>query len=168
MDREPCRTAFTVEVKGQELALHEPRLKHALGLGYAVAPVAADHMMNIHDTNYTGPSGDLAHVNAVYQVGPQPANDLGPEKMTIFYHEVNWMHFQDCAVICMFYPYDYSHLAEALSGVTGCDYAPADVLLVGEPRATACTLVQPPRGPHRGRRSFAETCDDGVPGRAAG
>ena len=32
--------AFTLEVKGQELALHEPRLKHGLGLGYAVAPIA--------------------------------------------------------------------------------------------------------------------------------
>ena len=82
--------AFTVEVKGQELALHEPRLKPALGLGYAVAPVGADHMMNIHDTNYTGPSGDLARVNAVYKVGPLPANDLGVEKVTLFYDEVNW------------------------------------------------------------------------------
>jgi aldehyde:ferredoxin oxidoreductase len=124
--------AFTVEVKGQELALHEPRLKPALGLGYAVAPVGADHMMNIHDTNYTGPTGDLARVNAVYKVGPLPATDLGIEKVTVFYHEVNWMHFQDCAVTCMFYPYDYTHLAEALSGVTGRDYAPADILAVGE------------------------------------
>ena len=36
--------------------------------------------------------------------------------MQIFYHEVNWMHFQDCALICHFYCYDYEHLAEALSG----------------------------------------------------
>jgi len=124
--------AFTLEVKGQELALHEPRLKHALGLGYAVAPVGADHMMNIHDTNYTGPGDGLARVNAVFQVGPLPADDLGAEKVMLFHHEVNWQHFQDCAVTCMFYPYDYTHLAEALSGVTGRDYAPADILAVGE------------------------------------
>lgn len=123
---------LTVEVKGQELALHEPRLKHGLGLGYMVAPMGADHMVNIHDTNYTAPSGDLKRVNAVYQVGPLPANDLGPEKVELFYHEVNWMHFQDCAVTCMFYPYDYMHLSEALSGVTGCEYAPRDILAVGE------------------------------------
>jgi aldehyde:ferredoxin oxidoreductase len=124
--------AFTLEVKGQELALHEPRLKHGLGLGYAVAPVGADHMMNMHDTMFSWPSGDLARVNAVYPVGPLPANDLGHEKTMVFYHEVNWQHFQDCAVTCMFYPYNYSHLAEALSGVTGRDYAPADILAVGE------------------------------------
>ena len=101
-------------------------------MGYAVAPVGADHMMNIHDTDYTAPGDGLERVNAVYPVGPLPANDLSLEKMTLFYHEVNWKHFQDCAVTCMFYPYDYNHLAEALSGVTGHDYAPADILAVGE------------------------------------
>jgi len=124
--------ALTVEVKGQELPMHEPRLKHALGLGYVVAPVGADHMMNIHDTNYTAPGDSLARVNTVLPVGPLPANDLSAEKVRLFYHEVNWQHFQDCAVTCMFYPYDYTHLAEALSGVTGHDFAPADILAVGE------------------------------------
>jgi aldehyde:ferredoxin oxidoreductase len=128
----PGARELTVEVKGQELALHEPRLKHGLGLGYMVSPIGADHMANIHDTNYTGPTGDLRRVNAVCQVGPLPANDLSPEKAQLFYHEVNWMHFQDCAVTCMFYPYDYTHLSEALSGVTGCDFAPRDILAVGE------------------------------------
>lgn len=132
--------AYTVEVKGQELPMHEPRLKHALGVGYAVAPVGADHMMNIHDTSYTSPGEGLSRVNAVYPVGPLPANTatpsdlqpLGPEKMELFYHEVNWQHFQDCAVTCMFYPYDYTHLAQAISGVTGHAYGVADILAVGE------------------------------------
>ncbi len=132
--------AFTVEVKGQELPVHEPRLKQALGVGYAVAPVGADHMMNIHDTSYSSPGDSLARVNAVYPVGPLPANtatpsalqSLGPEKMELFYHEVNWQHFQDCAITCMFYPYDYTHLAQAISGVTGHAYGLADILAVGE------------------------------------
>lgn len=124
--------AYTVEVKGQELPMHEPRLKAALGVGYAVAPVGADHMMNIHDTNYSHPGADLDRVAAVYRTEPLPPNDLSPAKMTLFYHEVNWQHFQDCAVTCMFYPYDYTHLAEAISGVTGHDYGPREILAVGE------------------------------------
>jgi aldehyde:ferredoxin oxidoreductase len=123
---------FTVEVKGQELALHEPRLKHGLGLGYAVSPVGADHMANLHDTNYTTPGRDLERVSAVHAARPLPANDLSAEKVALFYREVNWQHFQDCAVTCMFYPYDYAQLAEALSGVTGCEYGPVDILAVGE------------------------------------
>jgi len=132
--------AYTVEVKGQELPMHEPRLKHALGVGYAVAPVGADHMMNMHDTFYTSPGEALKRVNEVYQVGPLPAADLGPEKMKLFYHEVNWQHFQDCAVTCMFYPYNYTHLAEALSGVTGHDYSSHDILTVGERAQTLSRL----------------------------
>jgi aldehyde:ferredoxin oxidoreductase len=123
---------YLVEVKGQELPMHEPRLKAALGVGYAVAPVGADHMMNIHDTGYAAPGGGLDRVNAVYKVGPMPPSELSAEKMTLFYHEVNWQHFQDCAISCMFYPYNYVQLAEALSAMTGHEYTALDILAVGE------------------------------------
>lgn len=123
---------YLVEVKGQELPMHEPRLKAALGVGYAVAPVGADHMMNIHDTGYSAPGGGLDRVNVVYKVGPLPPSDLSDAKMTLFYHEVNWQHFQDCAICCMFYPYNYVQLAEALSAMTGHEYTPIDILAVGE------------------------------------
>ena len=123
---------FLVEVKGQELPMHEPRFKHALGVGYAVAPVGADHMMNIHDTAYANPGDALEKVAEVQRFEPMPATYLGPEKMELFYLEVNWKHFLDCGVVCHFHPYRYSHLAEALSGITGHEYAPRDILTVGE------------------------------------
>jgi len=125
--------AFAMQVKGVELPMHEPRLKAGMGLGYAVAPVGADHMMDIHDTNYADPaSSSLARVNSVYQVGPLPPGDLGEEKVNLFYHEVNWQHFLDCAVMCMHYPYDYEQMATALTAATGVGYGIRDVLAVGE------------------------------------
>src|SRR5450759_1583619 len=90
--------AFAMHVKGLELPMHEPRLKAAMGLGLAVAPVGADHMMNIHDTDYAPNSSKLARVNTVYKVGALPPGDLGEEKVNLFYHEANWQHFLDCAV----------------------------------------------------------------------
>ena len=132
--------AFTVEVKGQELPMHEPRLKQALGVGYATAPVGADHMMNMHDTSYTRPNADLERVAEVQAFEPLALNDLGPQKMQLFYHEVNWRHALDCAVICHFYPYRYSHVAEALSGVTGHEYTARGVLAVGERAQTLSRL----------------------------
>ncbi len=132
--------AFTVEVKGQELPMHEPRLKQALGVGYATAPVGADHMMNMHDTSYTRPNAELERVAEVQTFEPMALNDLGPQKMQLFYHEVNWRHALDCAVICHFYPYLYSHVAEALSGVTGHEYTARDVLAVGERAQTLSRL----------------------------
>ena len=124
--------AFALHVKGQELPMHEPRLKAAMGLGYAVAPVGADHMMNIHDTDFARPGYRLRRVNSVYKVDPLPPDDLGEEKMNLFYHEVNWMHALDCCLICMFHPYRYEHVAEALSGATGIEYRIEDVLAIGE------------------------------------
>jgi len=132
---------FNLTVKGQELPMHEPRLKHAMGIGYAVAPVGADHMMNIHDTAYTVEAAPLKRVNAALErpVPPTPAQVLNEDKMQIFCTDVNWMHFQDCALICMFYAYNYEQLAEALSGVSGIEYGIADILAVG---ARAQTLAR--------------------------
>jgi aldehyde:ferredoxin oxidoreductase len=44
---------FAVHVKGQEVPMHEPRLKRVLGVGYAVSPTGADHVHNLHDTGIT-------------------------------------------------------------------------------------------------------------------
>jgi aldehyde:ferredoxin oxidoreductase len=44
--------AFAVQVKKQELPLHDPRLSKALGLGYIVNPHGADHMDNLIDIFY--------------------------------------------------------------------------------------------------------------------
>jgi aldehyde:ferredoxin oxidoreductase len=138
----PAAEPFDITVKGQELPMHEPRLKQALGVGYAVAPVGADHMMNMHDTSFTSRGGDLDRVNSALEspLGPVPANVINEDKMTIFYHELNWMHFQDCAVNCHFYPYSYQHLAEAISGVTGLPYSIHDILQVGARAQTLSRL----------------------------
>lgn len=162
----PAAQEFNLTVKGQELPMHEPRLKQALGVGYAVAPVGADHMMNIHDTSYTTPGEALDRVNAAMPepVGPLATSDLGENKMQVFYREVAWQHFQDCAVSCHFYPYRYGHLAQALSGVTGVDYSIDDILAVGERAQTLARLFNYREGmsaaddrlPKRVMQAFAE------------
>jgi aldehyde:ferredoxin oxidoreductase len=138
----PEAEPFNITVKGQELPMHEPRVKHAMGVGYAVAPVGADHMMNMHDTGFVREGGSLRRVNAALEepIGPVPRDALNEDKMTIFYNELNWNHFLDCALVCQFYCYDYGHMAEALSGVTGIEYGIHDVLAVGERAQTLSRL----------------------------
>jgi aldehyde:ferredoxin oxidoreductase len=133
---------FNITVKGQELPMHEPRLKFAMGVGYAVAPVGADHMMNMHDTFFANEGGNLDRVNAALEkkVGPMSPKVLDEDKMQVFYHELNWMHFQDCAVNCHFYPYEYEHLAQALSGATGVAYDIHEILDVGARAQTLSRL----------------------------
>jgi aldehyde:ferredoxin oxidoreductase len=132
---------FNMTVKGQELPMHEPRLKHAMGLGYAVAPVGADHMMNIHDNAYSAEGGSLRRVNSALEepVAPLSAQVLNEDKLKILYTELNWTHFQDCALNCLFYAYDYRQMAEALSSVSGVEYGIHDMLAVG---ARAQTLAR--------------------------
>jgi aldehyde:ferredoxin oxidoreductase len=160
----PATEPFNLTVKGQELPMHEPRLKHALGLGYAIAPVGADHMMNMHDTDFASQGEGLKRVNAVLvqKIGPLPPTSLSEEKLQIFYHEVNWMHFQDCAINCHFYPYNYQQMAAALSGVTGLTYSPHDILQVGARAQTLARLFNLREGftadddklPQRVRQAF--------------
>ncbi len=138
----PQTDPLNITVKGQELPMHDPRLKNVLGLGYAVAPVGADHEMNVHDTDYVREGGDLDRVNSVLKtpIGPISNKVINEDKMQIFYHELNWRHFQDCAVCCHFYPYSYHHMADALSGLTGVEYSIQDVLAVGERAQTLSRL----------------------------
>lgn len=138
----PATTAFNLTVKSQELPMHEPRLKKALGVGYAIAPVGADHMMNMHDTDIASEGEALKRVNSVLEhpIGPQRPSDLGEDKLRAFQAEVNWMHFQDCAVNCHFYIYNYAQMAQVLSAVTGVAYTPQAILNVGARAQTLSRL----------------------------
>ncbi len=138
----PQTEPLNITVKGQELPMHDPRLKNVLGLGYAVAPVGADHEMNVHDTDYVREGEGLERVNSILKtpVGPIPTKVINEDKMQIFYHELNWRHFQDCSVNCHFYPYSYQHMADTFTGLTGVSYSIRDVLDVGERAQTLSRL----------------------------
>jgi aldehyde:ferredoxin oxidoreductase len=100
----------------------------------------------------------------VQPIGPVPKDVLNEDKMQILYHELNWAHCLDCAVICQFYCYDYSHLAEALSGVTGVEYGILDVLAIGARAQALARLFNMREGwsakddrlPRRVMQAFAE------------
>ncbi len=155
----PASEPFNLTVKGQELPMHEPRLKPAMGVGYAVAPVGADHMMNMHDTAFARDGDSLRRVNTALEtpVGPVPKHLLNEDKAQIFYRELNFAHFADCALICLFYCYDYRQMAEALSGVSGVEYGISDVLAVGARAQTLARLFN--------RREGFTAADDRLPRR---
>ncbi|GAI27241.1 unnamed protein product, partial [marine sediment metagenome] len=55
----PAAEEFAMHIKGQELPMHEPRLKQGMGVGYSISPTGADHCHNIHDTAYTAMTPSL-------------------------------------------------------------------------------------------------------------
>jgi len=122
---------LAVHVKGQEVPMHEPRLKRALGLGYAVSPTGADHAHNIHDTNYTTPDA-WQKVRAMGILEPVAVEDFGPRKVRLFIYEVGWSILDNCLVMCIFVPWSYDQKVEAVNAITGWNTTMWELLKVAE------------------------------------
>ncbi len=133
----PEAEPLSVNVKGQELPMHEPRLKHALGVGYAISPTGADHCHNIHDTAYTTNADDL---NIFGITEPLPADDLSGAKVRMLYNVSNFKHMQNCAVMCYFVSWSTREFLEITRAVTGWDTSVHELLKIGERAATMARL----------------------------
>ena len=76
---------FAVHVKGEEAAMHEPRGKLGVGLGYAVGPKGADHIEMEHDECFA--SKDSEFLKDVEPLGMSDAldpTDIGLKKVRMF------------------------------------------------------------------------------------
>jgi aldehyde:ferredoxin oxidoreductase len=123
---------FAMHVKGQEIPMHEPRLKHGIGMGYAVTPTGADHNHNFHDTFYASEGGPIAALRALGVLEPLPADDLSPAKVRMAIYRCNWSHFWSCAGMCFFLPYSFSQMVDIVNGITGWNSTVWELLKVAE------------------------------------
>lgn len=117
---------YAVQVKGQEVPMHEPRLKRGLGLGYAVSPTGADHIHNIHDAVPLNnkPLGIL---------DPVPVGDLGPDKVRLLIYNVYWAVLDNCLVMCSLrVPWSYDQKLEIVKSVTGWNTTSWELMKVAE------------------------------------
>lgn len=124
---------LAMQVRGQEIPMHEPRLKYALGIGYALSPTGADHCHNIHDTIYE--KHESRAMQELYGLGvldPLPFDDLSPEKIHMFWTVTNLRTFYNLAVMCQFVPWSVIQLEELARAVTGWNVTAAEMLLAGE------------------------------------
>jgi aldehyde:ferredoxin oxidoreductase len=137
---------FAMHVKGQELAMHEPRGKVNVGLGYAVSETGADHLVTIHDTLVQNPNSvpfqgakDLGITQAL------PARDFGSEKVQQYFIFENWVSLGKVIGFCYFGPAPRSFIKvedviTAVNTTTGWNMNLADLLEIGE-RATNLARV---------------------------
>lgn len=129
---------FALHIKGQEVPLHEPRLKKGLGLGYAISPTGAEHVQNLHDTAYfpkmpTQYEG-LGILEAV------PVEDMGPKKVRLFTYIVTWLSLDNCLVMCQFPPWTVQQKVDIVTAVTGWNVSAFELMKVSE-RAINLTRV---------------------------
>ncbi len=125
--------ALAVHVKGQEVPMHEPRVKYALGIGYAVSPTGADHNHNIHDTDYTTKEA-IEPLRPFGITEPLPIDDLGPAKMRLASVEIPWSVVNNLLGFCgfVFFTYERPKLVEMVCAITGWDVTLEELLRGGE------------------------------------
>ena len=133
---------FSMEVKGLGIPMHEPRLKHALGVGYMVNPHGADHCLNLHDTmlNVKGPG--LERLRPVMgTLEPLPLKDYGPLKVALLKTNQLSGIIRDSLVLCSMIPFDTIRLADVTSAVTGWDMSPVEQQRIAERVLTMFRLI---------------------------
>ncbi len=126
--------AYTMQVKGLEVPMHEPRVKHGLGVGYAVSPTGADHNHNFHDSDYANEDG-IAGVRPFGILEPLPPTDLSPAKMRLARNEICWNTLGNVLGMCAFVMSSLdrrSRLVEIVHAITGWDTSLYELLQAGE------------------------------------
>lgn len=130
---------YAMHVKGQELPMHDPRLKHAIGVGYAVSPTGADHCHSMHDTKLVT-EASIEDWKALGVLKPPELHDLGPDKMRLATHIMNWEHCMNSLVICRFVPWSILGAADLVRSSTGWNASTFELMLMGERAATMARI----------------------------
>jgi aldehyde:ferredoxin oxidoreductase len=133
---------FLAVSRKQEMPFHDPRLKNATGMGYALSPTGADHMHNLIDNFANFAGSDVC--NRLEEMGlevPIPLFGITPLKVKAYYYETAFKYVFDSAVICHFYPYEYSHMVEAFKAAGGWeDFSAEEINTIGNRIITMARL----------------------------
>ncbi len=132
---------FAMQVKGQELPMHDPRGKVGVGLGYAINEAGADHLTAAHDPMLANPDSlSFKSAQPLGIIEAVPARELSARKARNYAVLENWNSFEKTIGICFFGPAPRSFIPvedvlTAVRAASGWDVGIEDLLRIGE-RAT--------------------------------
>jgi aldehyde:ferredoxin oxidoreductase len=95
--------ACHLSVKGQEVSMHDPRVKVGVGIGFAVSPYGADHMTAAHDTVFVNENS--FSLNSVKPLGiykSMHATDITAQKVRNYKLLENFWRTLDALGLCVF------------------------------------------------------------------
>ncbi len=127
---------LSMQVKGVEFGMHDPRLKQGLGLLYAVAAQGADHMTGMHDTLFAQEGRGMEVARGLDSLDPLPTDDLSTAKVDRAKNQHLLRNFSDSMVTCHFVPWTLRQQVEMLRTLTGWDYTDFEAIRQGERVAT--------------------------------
>jgi aldehyde:ferredoxin oxidoreductase len=125
-------------VKGQEISMHDPRVKVGVGIGFAVSTYGADHMTAAHDNVFVDEKSFA--LNAVKPLGiykPMPATEITAEKVRNYKILENFWRTLDALGLCVFgyaprgvMPIDT--MVRCLNAITGWEASLFELMRAGE------------------------------------
>ena len=172
---------FCLCVKGQELPLHDPRIKVGVGMSYALCTYGADHMNAPHDPSFVDPNSfAFKSVNALGIYRAMPATQISNDKVRSFVILENFWRMMDSLGLCVFGfaprgVMPLATMAACIRAVTGWEVSLHDLMKAAERSSLLARafnsregfsiqddrlprrLFDPkPNGPNAGSRIFSE------------
>jgi aldehyde:ferredoxin oxidoreductase len=134
--------SFAMQVKGLEMAMHEPRGKVGVALGYATNEAGADHLVGFHDGVFVNP--ESVSFKGATKLGisePADAFSLGETKVRNWHTSERWNSAEKVLGLCFFGPAPRSFIqvddvVGAVRAATGWDVGVEDLLTWGERAVT--------------------------------
>jgi aldehyde:ferredoxin oxidoreductase len=159
----PGAAEFAMQVKGLEMAMHEPRGKVGVALGYATNEAGADHLVGFHDPIFVNPES-VPFRGAMGFGVTEPADvfTLGETKVQNWFRGERWNSAEKVLGFCFFGPVPRSFIqAEdvvgAVRAATGWEISVDDLLEIGERASNLARMFNVREGLSR--------TDDRLPGR---
>jgi aldehyde:ferredoxin oxidoreductase len=122
---------YAVHVKGQELPMHEPRLKRGMAIGYSVSPTGADHVHSLHDTGTVSEAGIQGFKPfGVYE--PVPLEEMGSSKVRLAKYHTVWRTMMNALVFCIFPPWTPEEVVQIVNAVTGWETTGFELMKTGQ------------------------------------
>lgn len=122
---------FAMNVKGLEAAMHDPRVRPGLELGYSLGPWGADHCSSLFDDFVTTEKG-VVEMHPLGILLPLPMDEIGPRKVTVYRANALKSMLLDTMVVCMFTSYSFQMLEDLMKAVTGWDTGLIELTTVAE------------------------------------
>ncbi|UCD78355.1 MAG: aldehyde ferredoxin oxidoreductase family protein [Desulfobacterales bacterium] len=134
VENQPC----SLSVKGQEIPMHDPRVKVGVGIGYAVSTYGADHMTAAHDPYLTDENSFM--FKSVKPLGiykPMHPTEITHDKVRSYMRLENLWRMMDALGLCLF---GYAPrgvmtldvMIQSLNAVTGWNASLYEVMKSGE------------------------------------
>ncbi len=107
---------WAMHVKGEEIAMHDPRYKQGMGLHYSVHATGADHCTGIHDDLVNKKLSEWDRIGLAESV---PVYEMSGRKARMLYQVGLWRHLPNYLGLCIFLPWSNEQVTAAVEAITG-------------------------------------------------